>query len=605
MGAYLNPIQFQTSTDPRKLAANQRALVWGAGDVLNQENLDQASQAGASSNAYLDTINQLQNRYMMGQGGYSPEEASAIAGDPSSYTKYFRPEDQNKAVQDLQAGVTGAVDPSALRQRSSLGTEIGQSVGAQQSQLGTALGTERAGLTGAIDPSKLGLSSDFAGKYLMTPQQQQDIVTSAGVSAGLKDQQAVEDLERSSRAAGMDPVGVSAYRARMARQQAIDSANAMTNARIAASNAAAGRLQTAEGMRLGTEQDISGRQMTAATTLGGQEAANINTVQEQGREADLAAEANRQAAEQYLTGARMQGATIGGEAGIQNQQFQTTTGSNIAQAQDVAGSTRATGIANTRIGQQNLGLQGQQQTQAQMNQNQQNAYNRQQQTYATKAGAGNVATGQGIQASQTPSTFDKITGAVGAGVGAIGAAGLNEGAIIDKPTVATVADQGPEAIVPLNQSDAQDTQQRNRLNPWWRQAAPAMAGMGRAITGAGANNPYAPMAAGAGALGGWLANRRAAQQRLQGAVGGLDTYPTPGPSMPPPDLSGGAGRYMGAGTNPPEPMAEGRVVNKPTVALLGDRGPEAVVPMGRQANTRVRPNVALSPTRRRAYGEAA
>lgn len=40
-------------------------------------------------------------------------------------------------------------------------------------------------------------------------------------------------------------------------------------------------------------------------------------------------------------------------------------------------------------------------------------------------------------------------------------------------------------------------------------------------------------------------------------------------------------------TAPPEPMGGGKVVTTPTVALLGDKGPEAVVPLTDQPGNRV------------------
>ena len=48
-----------------------------------------------------------------------------------------------------------------------------------------------------------------------------------------------------------------------------------------------------------------------------------------------------------------------------------------------------------------------------------------------------------------------------------------------------------------------------------------------------------------------------------------------------------AGGYMGGGA-PPDPMAHGRMVMKPTVALLAEHGqPEMVVPMNADPNNKV------------------
>lgn len=631
MASASSPVGFENTTDPRKIAANQRGLVWGRGDVLNQQQIDQGNYAAGNAAAYQQPIDQIAAQYMAGQGGYTPEEAAGIRGDTSSYSKYFNPEqsmgnvvqDQNTqfgilnnqqgeqkgAVSGLQTGLRGAIDPSALQQKSTMGSEIGASVGAQKSELGGALDTESSGLKSAIDPNKLSLSSDFTNHYLMTPEEQQNIVSSAGISAGLKDAQAVGDTERAARAAGASPLGVGAYRARMATQQAADAGDAMTSARVAASNAAAARQQTNESMRLGSQQDISGRQMTAAETIGGQAASNINTVQEQGREADLATEQNRQAAQQYLTGAGLQAATTGGEAAIQNAQtatgqttqalqnaenqriqqgqFNTATGTNIAQAQDVANSNRAGTVANTRINQQNTGIGIQQQSQQQQNQNAQNAYNRQLGVYGTQTSGSGQATNAGVQASQTPSTLDKVIGGIGGAVGALGA--LDDGAVIDQPTVATLGEQGPEAVVPLNQ-------------PWWKRAGQAASGVAPAMSSAGkmasAGNPWGAAAtAGAGLAGKFLANRMA-RNKANGAMrAGLATTPMDPGAPPPVSAPPSPTPYMQG-----EPMAQGKIVDRPTVALLGEKQPEAVIPLNGKKDARVRAGAVMG---RRPYQTAA
>jgi hypothetical protein len=189
-----------------------------------------------------------------------------------------------------------------------------------------------------------GYSPDELSQIRMTPEQQQQMVTSAGISAGTQTAAATDAAQRAANASGGNPLALAAYRARAAQQEGAQAGDAMTQARVAASNAAA---------------------------------------------------------------------------------------------------QRAENIGQTRIGQQNVGLGLQSQYQQQQNQDVQNALNRQ-----------TTGAGQGIQASQTPSTFDKIMGGIGGFLGALdeGYAADGGGGMRD----AVVAEGGPEAVVPLRANYMQD-----------------------------------------------------------------------------------------------------------------------------------------------------
>jgi DNA-binding transcriptional regulator YdaS (Cro superfamily) len=408
-------VNFQNTNDPRALAANQRMLTWGRGDVLNQQAYDQASASQTLANQYLGSIDPTINQMIAGGGGYTPGEVSNITA-PTQGT-----------VQNLQGRLDAAVDPNALRQDPGL-----------RGQLSDVIGTEAATTAAAIDPTNLELSGQFRDNYLMTPQQQQDIITKAGITAGGKDYQAVSDLERQAAAAGTDPLGVAASRQRYERQAAADASDAETSARIQASNAAAQRQAEMEQMRLGSEQYITGQEVGTAQTQA-----------QQGLQSDMAAEANRQAAEQYLTGAKLQTATTGGEAAIQQGEFNTGV---------------QTGIANTRLNQQNTGLQARGAEQAQQQGAAQSDLARQQQTYGVQAGSAGTAAGLGLQASQTPSTWDKIMGGISGGLSAVGGF-LGEGKVVTEPTLATVGDKGPEAIVPLSRGPAASSRKPANQRP--------------------------------------------------------------------------------------------------------------------------------------------
>jgi hypothetical protein len=347
---------------------------------------------------------------------------------------------------------------------------------------------EAQNVRGAIDPTALKQSGTAAAAETMSPADRQAMITAAGISAGVRNQAAVGELERQARAAGTNPQGVAAYRARMNQQGDIEAADAMTQARAATQAQAAQEALASEQQRLGAQQTLTGTQVGAETNLGEQAVGLETGIGQTELSQANQQEANRQAAQQYLTGAQLQAATTGGEAQLQNaqtstgqtmaqNQFNTTAGTNIRQAQDVANANRAAGIAqnrqatgmanqqqqlnlsntgsgraqqvaNTRLNQQNVGLGLQTGTQQMQNANAQGAYGRQVQNYGVQSQGTNQAANIGFNASQTPTTADKVIGGIG---GALGAAAsfLDEGGIVTKPSLKVVGENGPEEVVPV------------------------------------------------------------------------------------------------------------------------------------------------------------
>jgi hypothetical protein len=226
----------------------------------------------------------------------------------------------------------------------------------QQNQDQYNQGTQQADQTGGY---LTGIESPLAqgqGGYLpsevsqiqMTPEQQQAIVSGAGTTAGAATAAGADAAERAANAAGGNPAALAAYRARAAQQEGTQAGTAETQAKIAASNAAA---------------------------------------------------------------------------------------------------QRAENIGQTRIGQQNAGLNYFSGVQQMQNQNAQNAANRQNQAYGTETSGLNQNSQVGLQASQTPSTFDKVLGGVAGAAG--GFLGLEEGAPPGTMRDAVVAERGPEAVLKM------------------------------------------------------------------------------------------------------------------------------------------------------------
>ena len=192
-----------------------------------------------------------------------------------------------------------------------------------------------------------GYNATEAANINYSPQEQQNLITGAGISAGVGNAAAVGAADRAANAAGGNPMALATYRARAAQTQGAQAGDAMTQARIAAKQAASQGAQTTGNARLAQQSQALG----------------------------------------YYSG-----------------------------------------------------LQGQQ------NQNAQNEQGLQAQTYGTQANAGNNATADVLKGSQTPSTFDKITGAAAGAAPGIAAAFLADG-YLDGGTDAVVGEDGPEAIV--------------------------------------------------------------------------------------------------------------------------------------------------------------
>lgn len=535
-------VQFQNTQNPKDVAANQRALIQQKGDQLSEQQGAQIGQEQNTRQRYQDYLDQIEGPMAAGQGGYTPEEIQqieaqggmpqaltdeqaqgnyltpdeqqAIKGDTGSYTRNFNPDQasqdqavsagqQRQAVNNLKQGVTNAVGQADLSQSGKFQQDSENQLGQNQGGFGTTLGAVGSNVRGAIDPNAVTASDSFLKDYQMTPEEQQQIITGAGISAGAKDAAATDAAERSARATGASPAGVSAYRARMARAQASDAGDAMTKARVAASEAAAARELSGEQLREQGGQYLTSTKTGSELALGGEALSGEQALGQQALAQMNAVEAQRVADEQAKAGLNLNAATTAGQAdvaneaninseGRQQQQFNTTTGTGIAQAQDTANSnragavagnrqatavgnqgtqfgqqatnnntasTRATGIANTRLGQQTQGLNYYQGQNQQANQNEENAQNREVSTYGTQAGGTNQAANTALAASAQPGTLSKVVGGVTGAVGALGggaglkALGLADGGVFDKPTNVVVGEDGPEKIMSMDSGE--------------------------------------------------------------------------------------------------------------------------------------------------------
>lgn len=467
-----------TGNNSDQMISNDRDFAFSRGDELYQQSKDRAVNEGnvkAQKDAYGDEV---YDPLIGGQGGYSaedaekigaddfggftatgddlsgnfmtPDETSLAYGNPWDRAAYFNPE-ADMAQEDASAGrQRGAVDSLERGLMDAYGGELGLSDEYGQNLEGSLSGTEGA-VRGSYDPNALRADEGSLNRIRMTPQEEQDIVTGAGITAGTGYRAATGDADRAVRAAGIDPYGAASIRSRNERRAASAGSDAITQARIAASGARANReigaetlrmggertgadigsrnelelgaRRTAavgdkERLRLGTEQDLATRKADAAriagqTRVGNEE--NINAQQRQQRQyntsagTDIATGIERDSADRAARIAANRQTVNAGNIATKFDQGMTGSNTRAARAKTVADARRT----DAQEGRQYLtGRQGQ------ANQNQQNEYNRQAGIYATQGQLGQGTTAAQQKKDQQPKWWEKL---IGAGAQAAGA----------------------------------------------------------------------------------------------------------------------------------------------------------------------------------------
>lgn len=233
-------------------------------------------------------------------------------------------------------------------------TGEGDALQSNDQTLANQYASNASGTQNYLNPIESGLASGQGGytsgeasQIELTPGQEQNIATNAGISAGAGTASAVGAAERATAAAGGNPAAMAAYRARAAQSEAANAGQASTGGQVAAQQ---------------------------------------------------------------------------------------------------AGSAGAQAVGNAQIAEQNQGLGYYGSLQGQQSQASQNEQGLQQGAYGTEAGTGTTATGQVLSASQTPSTSDKVIGALsGAAQGA--ASFLADGTSGYLGQDAILGESGPEVII--------------------------------------------------------------------------------------------------------------------------------------------------------------
>lgn len=532
---------------PRERAVDNRNWVYEQGGRLTNDSLDRGATARQHGSYYNDYADQAYHPLLNNQGGYteaeresimregqlndartgeeelnsrylSPEEQAATAGNPRTAFDYFDPVTMEQAYHASAGWQRGAVDD--MDQRMSDAVPIDQLLTSDDyyRNLEDSVRGAESGVRGAISRDRLAMDPTLADRYRLTPEQQQRMVTGAGITVGTGYQSAIDQMERQGRAAGIDPLGVAAMRGRLERQSAADAGDAMTQARIKADAERARREMDLEKERRAGETNYADMAATAEMQMGRERNQVIGNME------DKRLGSHRDVSNRRLGVAESVGRTrLGSEQNLANQEnrmreYTTNTGIGLAQGVDDRQADRARWqAANRQDTQRNIGdtryqqgvgvndrLSGRslqisdgrrqdaaegrgyvrEQIAGNRNTEQQEA-NRQLGIYGTQGGLANQSNQNEIIADSRPSTWERIAGAAAGGLGAAAGAGFRfeHGGVVTEPTVALLGEAGPEMVVPMN-PDAQ-----SKVTPTTAQKA-----LGSGSVAPGSVAPAAPVA---------------------------------------------------------------------------------------------------------------
>ena len=295
------------------------------GDEQEQYLRDEGGYYDTNERAYQQQADEAYQE-LRNEPGYSEAERGGIYGDPNAAFKYYDPDQLSQDAAQGSGAVTNAATNygvgirdaanragGSLRGAASSGTEglrraagnlgTGMRTAADEygADLGSAVERMRPGmeapsndqlawqggvynylkgenegglneygnkLESATSRDRLGLSKNFATDYAFTDtdgQNMKDIAAQA--TAGQYRKMGDQARLRAAAQGNTSPAAMAAIEANLGAQGAAEAGDAATRAAMAANQERARRVQDIEGMRLGAERDISGRQTANAGNL--------------------------------------------------------------------------------------------------------------------------------------------------------------------------------------------------------------------------------------------------------------------------------------------------------------------------------------------------
>lgn len=461
----------------KKLLEEQARYTRERGDRLDREAAERARQERADYERYTGEADVAYEPLIAGEGGYdpaeaegimqeemltgamatpqdyaytdlTPEEAAGIRGRPEERAAYFHPEEMMERHWESAAKREGLHGEMAEGLYEGISPELGLAED-YSAEMGETLGEAGAEVRGAVDPERLRTSEGALDVIRMSPEEEARIVEGAGITAGNVYRAQLGDLERRGRAAGVDPLGAGAMRTRYNRMASADAADAMTQAKIAAGGARAGResqaeymrqtgemgysglktgtelalseqelaaLSNEERMRLLAEQDISSRRMGAAETVGrvgiateagaaGQRAQQAQFSAGLGTDIATGIERDRAERDRYISAHR---------TGTAQQKIETEYEQGLTASEALAGRTAQ--VAGARLGEAAEGRGYLRSGAGLTTGREQSEYDRQANLYGTQGQLRATGTGQAMAWAQRKKPWEKVLGAVTEGV---------------------------------------------------------------------------------------------------------------------------------------------------------------------------------------------
>lgn len=470
---YYGPLQ-QQYTSAENAALNQLQQTPGyTSQEAGQINTDYSQfntspdQWGAINSTVNNGVNNegtTLNQYQSGLGGTLNNYGSQLGGATSAY----------------QGGLTGGVN--------TLASDIGGAEGANSTAVNGATSGLASGLNSAqskfapldtaVNNPALGFDPNSTEKQ-MTDQDVNDITTAAGTTVGNQFQSQQDSIARAAAAQGnTSPEALAAMERDLTTQGAATAGDAMTSARINALQAQYQRAAGIEQQREGAVQTQTGLQATAATT----EEAAAQAAAGQAGQANIGAQ-------QFLSNEGFTGAQTVGEAGLEAAQMGGQAGINTANTMGQANIGALNSYYPAAVNEQNT-MTGQQYS---AGVNQANTQYAQGTGSAQLTSAGAQATGnarmqgqsayrsgvagqqgmaqQGGQAAQQAQlgAYGTQTSGLTGNASAQGSFETNKaslgdtaakqvtnlwakGGVATEPTIAKIAEHGPEMVVELPQS---------------------------------------------------------------------------------------------------------------------------------------------------------
>lgn len=413
------------TNDPNKLFRGAQNVAFNQGSSIDSDLSQQGQQYGNLWGQYGDTMNSAYGQLNQNPGytdqqsanitrdpqyqglattadqyaqlGPTGSESAGMMGDTGSYSRYYNPDAINGTTQQMADVMRGnvaktentnsdvlgqqrkrlnsAIDPSQLNISGDYVNNNSAVLNGVDDRLSSAQGTASKSLNSAASNPNLGITGEYGRQAGMTDQEVQDTANAGARDVGLRYQAMEGDAARRAAAGGnTSALAVGAQQARLGQQAATESADARTNAQLAARQAQRGAATGVEQTRLGAQQYQTGAQMNAGQYLGSQASQNAQYEGGLAQSAVQNQENTRLGAAQYLTGQQVNAANqvagnqlqaneytgnqgmqaesaIGGQ-GLAGQEYNQSTGTNIAMSQDQANAARSSQAYGIRQGNQ-------------------------------------------------------------------------------------------------------------------------------------------------------------------------------------------------------------------------------------------------------------